>query len=132
MAVIAMNKDYPNYDPKIRDQFIHSFQDRGMMKWGGFYLSDHTRVIEKSSKQRAEKERRFLRERMDFKTISQRLFDAFSNHKEVQIQLAEESEEHGIYATILGFVEGYDETGILVADKVVAVNDIWNCQLIEN
>ncbi|WP_257612342.1 EF-Tu/IF-2/RF-3 family GTPase, partial [Oenococcus oeni] len=66
----------------------------------------HTRVIEKSAKYRAEKQSRYLKEQMNFHKISEVLFRAFSNEREVEIQLADENQEHGIAKTIVGFVEG--------------------------
>ncbi|EJO00169.1 hypothetical protein [Oenococcus oeni] len=125
-----MNSKYPNYDPKIRDRFIRCFQDRGMLKWGGFYLSDHTRVIEKSAKYRAEKQSRYLKEQMNFHKISEVLFRAFSNEREVEIQLADENQEHGIAKIIVGFVEGYDRDGIIVANNFFSLDDIWRCELV--
>ncbi|AZZ60171.1 DNA polymerase III subunit alpha [Oenococcus sp. UCMA 16435] len=125
-----MNSKYPNYDPKIRDRFIRCFQDRGMLKWGGFYLSDHTRVIEKTANYRAEKQSRYLKKQMNFQQISEILFKAFSNNREVEIQLADENREHGIAETIVGSVEGYDQKGIIIAKKNFSLDSIWRCDLV--
>ncbi|MDN6967102.1 DNA polymerase III subunit alpha [Oenococcus sp. UCMA 17063] len=125
-----MNSKYPNYDPKIRDRFIHCFQDRGMLKWGGFYLSDHTRVIEKTANYRAEKQSRCLKKQMNFQQVSEVLFKAFSNNREVEIQLADENRGHGIAETIVGFVEGYDQNGIIISKKIFSLDSIWHCDLV--
>ena len=37
-----------HFSQKVVDQFFeHDYQDRGMTKWQGFYLSDHTVAIKK-------------------------------------------------------------------------------------
>ncbi|MFT9266691.1 DNA polymerase III subunit alpha [Oenococcus sp.] len=130
MAAIVMSNPYPNYDPRIRDQFIRNYRDRGMMKWGGFYLSDHTRVIEKKAKSRRANEKRRLQKQMDFQKISANLFSAFANEKEVSVQLAEENKDHYAAQTIVGFVQGYGDDGVVIAGQVVAYDDIWNCSII--
>ncbi|OIM20308.1 DNA polymerase III subunit alpha, partial [Oenococcus oeni] len=89
-----------------------------------------TRVIEKSAKYRAEKQSRYLKEQMNFHKISEVLFRAFSNEREVEIQLADENQEHGIAKTIVGFVEGYDRDGIIVANNFFSLDDIWRCELV--
>ncbi|SOB38355.1 conserved hypothetical protein [Latilactobacillus sakei] len=38
------------FDNKLVTQFLkHDYHDRGMMKWQGFYLSDHTSVRAKEA-----------------------------------------------------------------------------------
>ena len=37
---------------KIVEEFFRTYQDRGMKKWAGFYLSDHTAKINRDKKRR--------------------------------------------------------------------------------
>ena len=41
MAVMLMND---NFDQKV-ENFFKNYQDRGMKKWSGFFLSDHSLKI---------------------------------------------------------------------------------------
>ncbi|MBA1394127.1 hypothetical protein EQ500_09685 [Lactobacillus sp. XV13L] len=40
-----MNKD--NFDPRLVQSFLTEYQDQGMLKWQGFYLSDHTSKLDR-------------------------------------------------------------------------------------
>lgn len=44
-----MNKQ--EFDPNLVTQFLNQYQDRGMMKWQGFYLSDHTASLNKVNRE---------------------------------------------------------------------------------
>ena len=46
MAAMPMNKEF---DKKVED-FFKNYRDRGMVKWAGFYLSDHVLKMHKKSK----------------------------------------------------------------------------------
>lgn len=41
-----MNKDDEVQFDQVVADFFAKYQDRGMKKWGGFYLSDHVAKIE--------------------------------------------------------------------------------------
>ncbi|MDF4028935.1 hypothetical protein [Lactobacillus delbrueckii] len=50
------------FDQRVTDFFAH-YQDRGMKKWAGFFLSDHTAMINKETRQkrlRTKKKPRFM------------------------------------------------------------------------
>ncbi|MEJ1319580.1 hypothetical protein QY890_01075 [Latilactobacillus sakei] len=44
-----MNKQ--EFDPNLVTQFLNQYQDRGMMKWQGFYLSDHTASLNQADRE---------------------------------------------------------------------------------
>ncbi|MBA1392647.1 hypothetical protein EQ500_01950 [Lactobacillus sp. XV13L] len=44
-----------NFDPNLVQQFLNEYHDRGMLKWQGFYLSDHTAKLNQCEKQSAAK-----------------------------------------------------------------------------
>jgi hypothetical protein len=46
MEVMLMSKE--SFDKEV-DDFFKNYQDRGMKKWSGFFLSDHTVQINKSN-----------------------------------------------------------------------------------
>lgn len=46
MAAMPMNKEF---DKRV-DDFFRNYHDRGMVKWAGFYLSDHVLKMHKKSK----------------------------------------------------------------------------------
>lgn len=77
-----------HFSQKVVDQFFeHDYQDRGMTKWQGFYLSDHTVAI----KQQKYKIKQIPKEKQPqpISLIKQRLCYAFKNNYAVIIQLNE-------------------------------------------
>lgn len=52
-----MNKNN-NFDPDLVKQFLNEYQDRGMLKWQGFYLSDQTAKLREAENQQYETEHR--------------------------------------------------------------------------
>ena len=48
-----MNKNKKHFDMDVVNNFFeHDYHDRGMVKWQGFYLSDHTAALKKMAKER--------------------------------------------------------------------------------
>ncbi|EPC51320.1 hypothetical protein Lpp48_09324, partial [Lacticaseibacillus paracasei subsp. paracasei Lpp48] len=41
------------FDAMVADFFANRYFDRGMRKWQGYYLSDHTAALKKQSKSEA-------------------------------------------------------------------------------
>lgn len=120
---------YPDYDPKKRNRFLTEFNDRGMVKWGGFYLSDHTRVIEKNELRRFQIEHRKKETKMSTADISTILFSAFVDHKEVIVQIDQENRDHKLPEIISGYVGGYDEDKIIIGEFYIDYRLIQNCSI---
>ncbi|BAX68182.1 hypothetical protein [Latilactobacillus sakei] len=70
------------FDNKLVTQFLkHDYHDRGMMKWQGFYLSDHTSVRAKeASIADVQLHRTHLAKMGSYDGITDKLFDII-HHK---------------------------------------------------
>ncbi len=118
-----MSKLTPKQFNKRVEEFFRTYQDRGMVKWSGFFLSDHTMKINKDKARRAvvyhkEKE-------MTSEEISIILLKAFSDHYPVSIQLKELDENGNLQPYIQGFVEGYNaKNQIIVSGNLINLNEI--------
>lgn len=44
------------FDAQLVQQFLSEYQDRGMLKWQGFYLSDHTSKLKQMAQQQKNQE----------------------------------------------------------------------------
>ena len=64
-----MNENY-KFDTNLVQQFLKEYQDRGMLKWQGFYLSDQTSKLNKSARQQYETEHRQHSKEMTRKAIN--------------------------------------------------------------
>lgn len=90
-----MNKNA--FDQKL-DEFFRNYQDSGMKKWSGFFLSDHTVKISKSNIER--NTNYFKKSEMTVDKISEILLDSFCNHRLISLQL-KDLDEMVIYHLIL-------------------------------
>lgn len=112
---------------KERDYYFEKYQDRKMKKWAGFYLSEHTAIIEQEKKrQPAEK-----KVQMRWVEIDEVLAQAFQNQLEVMIQKEELDSEGNYGADIVGKIQGYDGLGIYVDGYKIDYDEIRHVQFYE-
>lgn len=78
------------FDKRV-EEFFRTYQDRGMKKWAGFYLSDHTAKINLDKKRR---ETVYVKKKtMSQKDIRAMLLKSFGEHRKVSVQLKDLSVE---------------------------------------
>lgn len=51
LLVMLMSSNNYDYDPSLVQRFLSEYQDRSMLKWQGFYLSDHTAKLNQDQEQ---------------------------------------------------------------------------------
>lgn len=128
MEEMPMNNE--SFDKEV-DDFFKNYHDRGMKKWAGFFLSDHTVQINKSNIARNTVYHK--KPEMSQYEISKVLLKAFSNHNSVEIQLKNLDEDGKLSADIKGFVEGYDvQTKIIVSGYPISLDSINNIKIQEH
>lgn len=126
MAVMLMND---NFDQKV-ENFFRNYQDRGMKKWSGFFLSDHSLKINQDNRKRATVYSK--KTEMSEAEISKILLQSFSNHYPVSIQLKNLDEDCRFAEDIKGFVEGYsNENMVTISGTAVHLDDINHIELIK-
>ena len=127
---IKMRKKYNQKEfDQILDDFFKTYQDRGMKKWQGLMLSDHTAAINRNNQQRAVVySKKFT---MSEEQASELLMTAYANHKQVAVQLKELDVEGNVQPDIVGFVEGYHVDEIMISGEWVDLDSINNVSMIE-
>ena len=114
------------FDKRV-EEFFRTYQDRGMKKWAGFYLSDHTAKINQDNKKR---NTIYVRKTpMDQKDIRAMLLKSFGEHRKVSVQLKDLSIDNDLQADIVGFVEGYQEDTAIISKNLVLIEDINHVEL---
>lgn len=104
------------------------YRDRGIKKWAGFYLSEHTAAQEKGISER--KNLNPQKRQMTQKEIEALLNEAIIKNKSVAIQL-EKVDQNGMYEDdIIGPIRGGDALGIFVNDKKVEFDEIRHIQFV--
>ncbi|WPC19280.1 hypothetical protein N6G96_07170 [Pediococcus inopinatus] len=106
-------------DESVTENFFeHDYKDRGMLKWGGFFLSDHTSALKKM---KAEVEEKLL-PKQDQKTVSSLLLSAWKRKRIVHVQLlALRNEEVESYT---GLVMGHNDEGVVIQENNEAQNNV--------
>ena len=125
MEVTLMNSEF---DKRV-EEFFRTYQDRGMKKWAGFYLSDHTAKINQDKKRR---DTVYVKKKpMSQEDIRAMLLKSFGGHRKVSVQLKDLSIDNDLQADIVGFVEGYQEDTAIVSGNLVLIEDINHIEFIE-
>ncbi|MGP5429466.1 hypothetical protein ACTXNW_08415 [Enterococcus malodoratus] len=124
-----MGEAFMAYHP---DPYVRGYDDRGMAKWMGFYLSEHTSEMEKDNTVRTKVWLR--KEPMSDYEIGEVLDVAFKTHSKVIIQTAELNDEGTAFEDIIGVVEGNDGNTLYVSDvdfgvQLVAIDSINNIKI---
>lgn len=101
-----------------------NYKDRGMVKWAGFYLSEHTDTLH--NEKTAEANRPVQKMQMDVDEIGEILSEAVLKSRKIVIQI-EERDSNGYYQPdIIGIIQGSDELGIYVGSTKVGYDEIRN------
>nr|DAM18166.1 MAG TPA: YolD-like protein [Caudoviricetes sp.] len=102
------------------------YEDRGMLKWIGFYLSDQTAAIQKDVAERSKVNNK--KELMYGEEIERVLNEARIKNKPVAIQLEALNSEAQYFDDIIGLIRGYDELGIYIDNQKVHYDEIRNVE----
>lgn len=113
---------------KIVDNFFkNDYYDRGMVKWQGFYLSDHTAALNKEDA--ALKQKFQYRPQQTLETITTILAAAYSRQHEVTIQLNQLDCNHINMPVITTLIHGYNANDIVIdSKKFIQIDDIRNIE----
>lgn len=105
------------------------YHDRGMKKWGGFFLSEHTAIMNQLKEQEANPN--LAKPEMTLDEITMTIHEALVKSKQVNVQLLEK-DLNGYYEDdIIGTVNGYDNVGLYIGSTPVMIDNIRNIQFEE-
>lgn len=90
--------------------FQRDYHDRGMLKWGGFFLSDHTVALKHDANQTVEPRH----EAMSLIAISEQLLVSWQEKQTIKVQLNVTDEQERQLTTVTGMVVG-------MADEVIVL-----------
>ena len=105
------------------------YEDRGMLKWIGFYLSDQTAAINKDVKERSKVNKQ--KEQLDGEEIERVLNEARIKNKPVAVQLNNLNSDAQYADDVTGMIRGYDSLGIYIDSKRVLYDEIRNVEFFD-
>ncbi|WP_288227778.1 hypothetical protein [uncultured Enterococcus sp.] len=103
------------------------YEDRNMLKWIGFYLSDQTAAINKDVTERSKVNNQ--KPLMQSEEIEKVLNEARLKSKPVSVQLEALNENAQYYDDVIGMIRGYNELGIYIGDQKVHYDEIRNVEV---
>lgn len=112
----------------LSDPYFNDYHDRGIKKWNGFYLSEHTAII--NAENAAARKTVPKKKRMTEAEISQVLEFAFNNRRQIVVQLEIVDSEGKYNDDTIGFIEGFDELGLMIGPEKVHYDEIRNIELL--
>lgn len=108
---------------------VPDYEDRGLLKWLGFYLSDHTEKIDRETEKR--KNVNLAKTQMTTNEIQEILAQSALKRLPISIQ-KEERDLEGYYPEdIVGIIEGGDELGLYVGGHKIGYDEIRHIELLE-
>jgi hypothetical protein len=119
------------FDEEVTN-FFKYYQDRGMKKWAGYFLSDHTMKMNHKQAAEAEADSRKLEAAMPLTEIGSILLTAFADHYPVRLQLKEIEADGQLPAEITGLVVGWHEQSVMINDHAVPLEQINHVKLLKD
>lgn len=109
--------------PKFSDQeaenfFKYDYIDRGMIKWQGFYLSDHTSALNAEHEAQNKALNREIPPQMTSEEITSVINQAIVKNRVVKIQ-TNKCDSNGIFEpSIIGNIRGYISDQLYINSKI--------------
>lgn len=104
------------------------YEDRKLLKWNGFYLSEHTAQMD--AKKAAKAYSWPAKPTLSPTEIDRILYEARLKDKNIAIQKEEVNEEGHYLPDITGKIQGYDTLGIYIANQKIDYDEIRNVEFI--
>ena len=117
------------FDAMVADFFANRYFDRGMRKWQGYYLSDHTAALKKQSKSEALVYPPLpLQDQAVIRAI---LLQAYAEGQTVTAQLNLQTPSGQMLPPIRGKVGGLTDSDVVnISDQNMAIGSIRHIELI--
>lgn len=110
----------------MNEHFFDNYHDRGMKKWAGFFLSEHTATMESLTAK--EKKPNYAKPMMEINEITLSLHEAITKGKQISVQLLETNLEGFYPDDIIGKVQGYDNQGVYISGVPIKLENIRNVE----
>lgn len=113
-------------DSNLINQFLkYDYHDRGMMKWQGFYLSDHTSARTKKSNEEKSKQTLTHAIKMTSREIAEVINSAIMKSTPVSIDLSTKNIDGTLLEPVTGLIDGWYEDNLIINDAKVNIADIY-------
>lgn len=109
------HKDYDDFSAMINNYFQHDYRERGIKKWQGFFLSDHTSALKRFDADNNFDE--VPMKQMATNDILRVSMHALANWQFVVMQLNATTYEHDTQKNITGLIASIDDRAIYIENN---------------
>ncbi|AHA05966.1 hypothetical protein [Pediococcus pentosaceus] len=129
-----MNNKNNQYDPQVVQNFFDNvYIDRGMIKWQGFFLSDHTVAIKRKRNDNKIFYEQKIPPRMKQGEIRLKVARAYEEQLLVEIQLNECNRDLLFENAVKSRIKGFNEDSVYLGDgKFVSISMMRSIRLANN
>ncbi|WP_125705038.1 phage infection protein [Lacticaseibacillus daqingensis] len=121
--------DHAAFLRRTEQFFAHEYRDRGMVKWQGFYLSDHTAALKREALA-AHQAAQQLPEQSEA-VVRATLAQALASGAPVQVQRRTLTPDLTLAPPLSGQVRGYtDGDGVMLDDQWLAIGDLRHAHIL--
>ncbi len=133
LAVMLMSSNNYDYDPSLVQRSLSEYQDRGMLKWQGFYLSDHTAKLNQDQEQaKARLQHQHLASaQMSEAQITQIINQVVMKHLTVKVEPAIVNSDLIANYCIQGKIMGCFQDYIIIGEQLIKISDIYSIKIAE-
>lgn len=103
-------------------EYGKEYVDRGIVKWAGMYLSEHTTSLNEVQQAFANQAKQKVQ--MQTSEINHVLAEAQLKNLVVSIQKEERDLDGNYHSDIIGVIEGFDERGLFISGEKVDFDEI--------
>lgn len=109
------HKDYDDFSTLVTNYFQHDYRERGIKKWQGFFLSDHTSALKRFDAGNNFDEAPM--KQMTTNDILRVSMHALANWQFVVMQLNATTYEHDTQRNITGLIASIDDRAIYIENN---------------
>jgi hypothetical protein len=127
-----MNSKNNQYDPRaVQNFFDTQYIDRGMMKWQGFFLSDHTVAIKQNRDFNEQLYKRTVPSAMTQAAIRTIIARAIEKGIAVEVQINERNQDLVFESIVSAKIEGFEGDYIYLGDgQFINISAIRSIKLV--
>lgn len=120
-----MNDD--DFSVLITNYFKNDYRERGLKKWRGFFLSDHTSALKGMNNTNKFTEKKMPQ--MSIDNILKNAMYSMANYYTVTIQLDETNFNHETKKNLTGSIENISDNYIFIQNQKIHIQTIRNLSI---
>ncbi|USS92785.1 hypothetical protein M8332_03905 [Fructilactobacillus ixorae] len=117
-------------DERLAEQFFaHDYHDRGIQKWQGYFLSDHTQLLHQQRCTAVQQQRWAQLPPSEPVQVVQTLQQAYRHNQVVTITWQQFSGFEAHYQQIQGRITGWQAGRLRIGQQFIPLNTVLKCDV---